>query len=75
MKRTTAEQISKLLLEISKQLDGSIKLIMENSDQKEFEKYRQTVGKIMGVMFMDILTPLYQEHPDLTPENLKNKKL
>jgi wyosine [tRNA(Phe)-imidazoG37] synthetase (radical SAM superfamily) len=71
MKQAVAEQINSLMLDINAHLDSSIRLVMDNSEQKEFEKYRQIIGKIMGEIFVEILTPMYVEYPDLKPEGLR----
>jgi hypothetical protein len=38
---------------------------------KEFEQYRRAAGRIMGEIFVEILQPLYDEHPDLIPDQLR----
>jgi len=65
-----AKQVNTLMLELSARLDASVKLVMETSDSEEFHRYRQAIGKIMGAVYLDVLSPLYAEHPSLTPEGL-----
>ena len=73
MEKPVAQEISLLMLEISKQLDASVRTVMDTCEQREFEQYRLAVGKLMGGIFVDILTPIFKQYPDLTPEGLKHK--
>jgi|HubBroStandDraft_6_1064221.scaffolds.fasta_scaffold1289512_1 hypothetical protein len=69
MKKEVAENISKLMLEYAAKLNDSVRLVMENCPKEEFHVYRRAVGKVMGEM-LEIINPLYREHPDLRPEGL-----
>ena len=40
------------------------------SREEEFEAYKYQVGKCMGEIYLSILEPIFEEHPDLLPENL-----
>ncbi len=66
-----AQHVSALMLELSGRLDESVRFVMENADEEEFQRYRRAVGKLMGDIFVGILSPLYAEHPSLTPEGLR----
>jgi hypothetical protein len=70
MDRFVASEIHDLMLEFSAKLDNSIKFVKENCDQDEFNRYRQAVGRIMGNMLLDIMNPIYSDHPDLKPADL-----
>jgi hypothetical protein len=70
MKRDVAETINKLMLEYGAKLDESVKLVMETCSSAEFESYRAAVGQIMGTMLLDVMNPIYREHPDLKPHQL-----
>jgi hypothetical protein len=37
----------------------------------KFERYRREVGQIMGRMLLDIMNPLYDQHPEIKPKELK----
>jgi len=71
MDRATAEHIDAIMREISGRLNESIKLVMTNSPPEEFKSYRHKIGKIMGEIFLEIQEPLYAEHPELTPPDLR----
>jgi hypothetical protein len=72
MKKDVAETINKLMLEYGAKLDGSVKLVMDTSSADEFEAYRTAVAQIMGTMLLDIMNPIYREHPELKPPELED---
>jgi hypothetical protein len=71
MKLQTATAVTKLMMEVGAQLDASVKLVMDSSDSEEFSAYRSSVGNLMGMIYCDILTPIFRQHPQLTPEQLQ----
>lgn len=73
MRRDVAEAINKLMLEYGAKLNESVKLVMESCSSSEFESYRVAVGQIMGTMLVDVMNPIYGEHPDLRPPQLINR--
>jgi hypothetical protein len=68
--KKTAKQVSRLLLHCCSNLDQSVSLVMESCDKQEFQEYRKIIGDVMGVLFLDILDPVYKLHPDLKPDEL-----
>jgi hypothetical protein len=74
MQREVAEEILALMLEYSGKLDRSVRLVKDTCSEKEFLIYRKAVGKIMGEMYMEIMWPIFHEHPDLEPEEMKPKR-
>jgi hypothetical protein len=71
MKKDIGEAISKLMLKYAAKLDDSVRLVMENCSDDEFQAYRLAVGKVMAEMLTEIMNPIYREHPDLLPEGLE----
>jgi len=59
------------MLDFGAKLDESVRLVKDHSSEAEFVKYRDAVGQILGCMLLDIMNPLYEEHPDLKPPQLK----
>lgn len=74
MEKDTAKQLIGMMLECSKKLDDSIVLLTETTTGDESMKLRRAAGKIMGHIFVEILDPIYREHPDLEPEELRSKR-
>jgi hypothetical protein len=62
-----ARQISDLMIEISGRLDASIVTVEENCSSEEFKIYRRAVGSILGEILLEVMNPLYKEHPSLKP--------
>jgi hypothetical protein len=70
VKKGTAEAVSKLMLEYGAKLNDSVRIVMEKCSEEEFHTYRLAVGKVMGAMLIEIMNPIYREHPDLKPKML-----
>jgi hypothetical protein len=68
--KTVAAEISALMLEISAKLDNSVSVVQISCDESEFNIYRAAVGEIMGRMLIDIMNPIYKQHPELKPKEL-----
>jgi len=73
MNSNVAAQICATFQQITIQIDNSICDAMNELSSEEFNLYRRTAGKIMGDIFFEILQPLYNEQPDLTPPQLRNQ--
>jgi hypothetical protein len=63
----TARQISELMIEFSGRLDSSLIAVRESCSPEEFKTYRRAVGKILGEMLLEVMNPLYKQHPSLEP--------
>jgi len=68
--KSVAQQISELMLEYSERINESIRLVQDKCSLEEFKTYRLAAAKVMGEMFLEVMNPLYREHPDLKPEGL-----
>ena len=69
--KTLAAQLSKLLLEISGQLDASVAEVQEKCSDVELRSYRLGCGKVMAEIYLELLRPLYKTHPALKPVELE----
>lgn len=67
----TARQVSELMVSMGADLDRSMSLVKETESDADFKRYRESISKIMTVMLLEIMNPLYVEHPDLKPEQLR----
>jgi hypothetical protein len=76
MKRTfvsnveTAKQVSDVMLDVSSRLNQSIILVQDTCSAEEFKDYRRSVGAVMGEILLEVLNPLYKQHPSLKPKGL-----
>ena len=73
MKHHIAEQVLATLHDASRKLNNMLWIVLNKCTKEQFDAYRRGVGGAMGYLFMDILEPIFREHPDLEPEELKGK--
>jgi len=69
--RQHAIAVSKAAEEFIKQLSLSLKAVQASGSKEDFERLRKAIGQVVGTLEADLLWPLYKQHPDLEPENLK----
>ena len=55
-------------------LSKSLSAAKSSLAPEEYESFKKAVGSVIGTLEIDLLWPLYREHPDLEPENLRNWK-
>lgn len=72
MRKDVAEKVNSLMLEYGDKLNSSVKLVMDTASPEEFAAYRASIAQIMGTMLVDIMNPIYREHPDLKPPELED---
>ena len=53
-----------------RELSCALEATRTSAAPSEFEKLRRAVGSLVGTLEVDLLWPLYKQHPDLEPENL-----
>lgn len=71
MTKTTAKAVSELMLSIGASLDESLRTVQKSESEVDFKRYRDSISKLLTTMLMEIMHPLYAEHPDLKPPQLK----
>jgi hypothetical protein len=69
-RKDAAVKISEMILESYFKVHKSIDIARENYDEVERKAYCRAAGKVLGYM-LDLLEPIYREHPDLEPEWIK----
>jgi hypothetical protein len=62
-----AKQTCDLMLELFCRLDESLGPVKETCSPQEYGAYHAAVGKIVAPIILDVLMPLYREHPTLKP--------
>ena len=62
----TAKRVSGLMLQLTDQLNESVRLVQETCPEGEFVRYRRAVGTIKGEI-LEVINPLYAMHPSLKP--------
>lgn len=68
--RDVAKEISNLMLDFGAKLDASVILVQQKCGPEEFERYKKVIALIMAEMLLEVMNPLYAEHPDLKPKEL-----
>ena len=63
-----ALKISTLMVEIGANINDSISMVKNECSEFEFEAYKKAAGKVMGEMLLEIMNPIYKEHPDIKPK-------
>lgn len=69
--KALSEDLSRRLLEVSRQLDDSVAVAQAQCSEEEFNEYRRQIGMLMANLYADILRPLWKEHPDLKPPEME----
>jgi hypothetical protein len=69
--KAIAGEVNKLMLDYGAKLDASLVLVKDRCSSEEFVAYRTVVGKILGEMLLEVMNPIYLQHPDLKPPELK----
>ncbi len=52
---------------VTAQLNESVAQVRDECGAEELHAYRRAVGKVMGEILLEVLNPLYAEHPELKP--------
>jgi hypothetical protein len=72
MKRETAERALPLLMEASARMNEAIARVFEQEDAETAHRFRRLAGQVMGEIYLDLIRPIHEEHPDLLPEELRS---
>ncbi|MBN6100593.1 hypothetical protein JR064_00230 [Xanthomonas sp. CFBP 8703] len=64
----TAEKICNKILNANASLDEAIALAMDAASEEEAKRIRQVIGRISGELLLNLLNPLYREHPSIKPD-------
>jgi hypothetical protein len=59
------------MIEFQGRLNDSIITVQEKCPSEEFKAYRLAVAKIMAEMLLEVMNPLYAQHPSLKPSELE----
>ena len=66
MNEKTAIQVLARSKQITADLDDMVRLVMESHlGEEEFNSFRRAVGRVMGELHDEVLTPLYERFPHL----------
>ena len=71
MDNQIAVEIVALMRECSDKLNVSVQRVKDTCSEEEFLEYRKAIGTIMAGMYLDVMVPIFKEHPELEPETMK----
>jgi hypothetical protein len=66
-----ARELSEALLDCSRRLHDTVRLVEVSCDADELKVYRLAIGKVLGEMLFEVMNPLYREHPSIKPQELQ----
>ena len=72
MRTETAKTIRDVLLSTSEAVNSSILAVSGTSQSACAEEYRKLAATLLGRIFSNILMPLYAEHPEVEPPELRD---
>jgi hypothetical protein len=72
MELHTAKHVQRILNDANGRLNDALLVVKEDCSVEEFEGYRTKIGQIMGAIIVDLLQPIYVQHPDAVPPELKS---
>lgn len=55
-----------------RELSLALEQVRATGSVDELERLKRAVGEVVGTLEVDLLWPLYKQHPSLEPENLKD---
>lgn len=70
MEKPLARSINELMLDMTARLNESVANVQERGSPEEFERYRGAVGRILGEVLLEVLNPIWEEHPELRPAEM-----
>ena len=71
MKLEDAKRISPRIISVYKELHAILNDIEEHTDEPEFKRYRHNFAVVMGEIALEIMEPLFKEHPQVMPPEYK----
>jgi hypothetical protein len=74
MNKECATRINDVLVQCYKDLHSSIDTARSSCSDAEHHAYCRRIGAILGYMLIDLLDPMYKEHPDIAPDFLRQSK-
>lgn len=60
------------MMSVSHQLTGTLALVEDTEAPDVVERHREALSRILFEILTGVLNPIYAEHPDLKPPELKH---
>lgn len=70
MTKETARNVSALMIAIGHDLNQSLRAVRAAEDAKTYERYLDVVSRVLTITLVEVMNPIYAEHPELKPKEL-----
>jgi hypothetical protein len=70
MSREAATEVLRVIIEHGREQDAVPEKIRNTCSDDEFNWFRQTIGRSMGTMLLDVINPIVAKYPELKPPGL-----
>jgi hypothetical protein len=70
MKEENAKQVADLMVRIGHDLSSSVDVVKNGEPHEEYLRYQSSVSKLLTLMLIEIMNPVYLEYPHLKPSEL-----
>jgi hypothetical protein len=65
-----AQEVSDGLLEVHRLLNDMVLLVHDRCPADESVTFRAAIGQVLGDILLNVVNPLYRQHPDIRPAGL-----
>jgi hypothetical protein len=66
-----AQEVIACMSECSTKLGALLKRAQDVCPESEYPQFRLAIQKVMGPMLLEVVHPLYAQHPDLKPSGYR----
>jgi hypothetical protein len=66
--KDVARYLSQVMIDTGSRLNEFLYEVQEKCSQEDFKRCKRAVGSVLGTIAIEVLNPLYSEHPDIKPE-------
>ena len=71
MDKDTAEKLNTMVLQSYFKLHEAVALVHASCSSDDRKEYIMGLGRALGYLYTDVLHRLYEEYPDLRPDNIE----
>ncbi len=71
MKKELAEQIIEKTLSLDSELNSIEPIMRRIESEEERKRYLLSLGNLVGLIYTEIMIPIFLEYPELDPEKKK----
>jgi hypothetical protein len=68
MDKAAARHVTSAMLDCGRLLGESVRHVEEAATPDDFLAYREIVSRLLFTMLVEVLNPMFAEHPELKPE-------